>query len=999
MNAFASLFVSGVVAIAGSTKVEPATSMDVSPHSGYVPMRMEGYVNDQQSAEFPSARIKVNGIPFHLTNRPDRNNLFLKGVGWSDWKKDPSSFYAAYDISPQKDPNRIILHLPVDDYVAVHLLAFSEDEPSYSNTVSIRMGAIGASDWVRDQIVYHDFSTTVPRRGDESTDVPALTIGNSRVFLVRLPIGKAIAQDLAGRRAIDVDVTKELRLAIRRPDPNRFRVRPLGLPSGVHIFAMTFERAPVQMEVTSKEVANLFNEPQIPIFQVTVRKVPLGGASACSVEVIATDFAGNVTTSVTDQVSLPATGTHVFSIPVPVQFRGYHDLQVRLKVNDKVVLTRYTTFALLPPNTRKYRAKSPFGVRDRSGAHFTPDAGKVLGPIYTKAGLRYGMYGKAEVMRRYGVLDGNDRSFKSGASVTNYAQTVRQNRSLEMPARALIYHEDKISGTHHRRPPDFFTGWPQYRMTDEEEKKFKDLWDGAEGAGQALKTLFPRTEVYFGNGSNTTFEEFLRRGFSSELMGSRGCEPPVFMRIPEAQPLDYNALNASVWMDRTMLDGYGYPQTPVRVCQEICFPSTNPGNLTPRTQAEYYVRHLMHLLVWEMPVIRPNWIVDAGNTYWFGNWGSSGLCYAQPDIRPKPSYVACATTTLLLDGARFKRIVRTGSPVVYAVEFQRKGDDRYVTCLWTIRGTRPLRIRTAQPEPAIVTDIMGNETVVIFGDESSEVMISSSPLYVITTNAIEEIIPGMPVMAGRTEGERFTVSSLGEFADWQVQTQRNFELETYDYTCPRRKGDFQYTEVDAFDGEQDVLRVKPQLPMPGMVYLPMYSVLKHKRGVEIPGAPTQIGLMVHGNGGWGRVIFELEDASGQRWISIGAEQPGKPPRQWMAALMDDDEFEKLQTSNVCDANTDDVWQRSYVNFEGWRYIQLPLPGNYPGEGYHWPYSSQWRHDGDGVVKYPLRFKNLIITLPEKYLYLKEYREVERPEIYLKDLMVTYQRPHVAFAAE
>ena len=115
--------------------------------------------------------------------------------------------------------------------------------------------------------------------------------------------------------------------------------------------------------------------------------------------------------------------------------------------------------------------------------------------------------------------------------------------------------------------------------------------------------------------------------------------------------------------------------------------------------------------------------------------------------------------------------------------------------------------------------------------------------------------------------------------------------------------------------------------------------------------------------------------------------------------MDDDEFEKLQTSNVCDANTDDVWQRSYVNFEGWRYIQLPLPGNYPGEGYHWPYSSQWRHDGDGVVKYPLRFKNLIITLPEKYLYLKEYREVERPEIYLKDLMVTYQRPHVAFVAE
>ena len=403
-----------------------------------------------------------------------------------------------------------------------------------------------------------------------------------------------------------------------------------------------------------------------------------------------------------------------------------------------------------------------------------------------------------------------------------------------------------------------------------------------------------------------------------------------------------------------------------------------------------------------MPVIRPNWIVDAANTHWFGNWGSSGLCCAQPDIRPKPSYVACATTTLLLDvldGVRFKRILRTGSPVVYAVEFQRKGDNKYVTCLWTICGTRPLRIRTGQLETAILTDIMGNETAVILGDESSDVMISSSPLYVITTNAIEEIKPGIPVMARRIDGEKFTVSSLGEFSDWRVQTQRSFELETYDYTSPRLKGEFQYTEVDVFDGEQDVLRVKPKLPMAEMVYLPMYSVLKHKRGVEIPGVLTQIGLMVHGNGGWGRVIFELEDASGQRWISISAEQPDKPPRQWMAALMDDDEFDKLQTSNVCDANTDDVWQRSYVNFDGWRYIQLPLPSNYPGEGYHWPYSSQWRYDGDGLVKYPLRFKNLIITLSEKYLYLKEYREVERPEIYLKDLMVTYQQLHVAFVAE
>ena len=70
-----------------------------------------------------------------------------------------------------------------------------------------------------------------------------------------------------------------------------------------------------------------------------------------------------------------------------------------------------------------------------------------------------------------------------------------------------------------------------------------------------------------------------------------------------------------------------------------------------------------------------------------------------------------------------------------------------------------------------------------------------------------------------------------------------------------------------------------------------------------------------------------------------------------------------------------------------------------GEGYHWPYSSQWRFSGDGVVKYPLTFRKLIITLPEKVLHVRDYAPVPRPEIYLKDLLVTYVPPAEAFRGE
>jgi hypothetical protein len=177
----------------------------------------------------------------------------------------------------------------------------------------------------------------------------------------------------------------------------------------------------------------------------------------------------------------------------------------------------------------------------------------------------------------------------------------------------------------------------------------------------------------------------------------------------------------------------------------------------------------------------------------------------------------------------------------------------------------------------------------------------------------------------------------------------------------------------------------------------MYSVMRVNQPVELPGIPTEIGLMVNGNGGWGRIMFELEDAAGQRWISIGAPMSGEATR-WMADWMSEKELAAMKQMNVSDWNTNDPWQRSRINFEGWRYVRFPLPGNYPGEGYHWPYSSQWKHTGDGMVKYPLKFTKLIVELPEKTLRLTEYAPVRRTEIYIKDLMVTYDPPSKAFVA-
>ncbi len=62
---------------------------------------------------------------------------------------------------------------------------------------------------------------------------------------------------------------------------------------------------------------------------------------------------------------------------------------------------------------------------------------------------------------------------------------------------------------------------------------------------------------------------------------------------------------------------------------------------------------------------------------------------------------------------------------------------------------------------------------------------------------------------------------------------------------------------------------------------------------------------------------------------------------------------------------------------------------------------RWRFDETDCphVFGPLKVTGLILTMPEKVLSATTYAPVKRPEIYLKDLMVAYDPPEVAFAAE
>src|SRR5690606_33310711 len=110
-----------------------------------------------------------------------------------------------------------------------------------SNVMTLRLGRYGR----REQVTRRDYTTSIPESGRNAFAVTTV------------PLTDTIAQDVL-HEILEVELTKEVRLARHVPDPNRFRRRPLGLPSNVSIAAITFEKSPLQMRIGSGEAGHAF---------------------------------------------------------------------------------------------------------------------------------------------------------------------------------------------------------------------------------------------------------------------------------------------------------------------------------------------------------------------------------------------------------------------------------------------------------------------------------------------------------------------------------------------------------------------------------------------------------------------------------------------------------------------------------------------------------------------------------------------------------------------
>ena len=97
-------------------------------------------------------------------------------------------------------------------------------------------------------------------------------------------------------------------------------IRPLGLPSAVQVFALSLERSPIQITVTSAEAGNVFVQPQSPSFRANLRNIT-AEARSVQIEASVTDFDGRVG-KFRVNASLAAKSQTVLDVPLPQNQRG-----------------------------------------------------------------------------------------------------------------------------------------------------------------------------------------------------------------------------------------------------------------------------------------------------------------------------------------------------------------------------------------------------------------------------------------------------------------------------------------------------------------------------------------------------------------------------------------------------------------------------------------------------------------------------------------------------
>lgn len=950
-----------------------------------------------------SSPLELDGIPFTLpepaANGDDHVDLgpswFRQGNLEGRYSgRGADALAARWPGALVKDPARIVVRLPMARYRALHLLAATDGE---ANSVPI----VTAQFYRAQSGFPKSFATRVPAFTARSAEEDAIEVkttdgATGKLFHVTIPIESSQLAEFDDLDFVDVELTKEVKTYRASPDPMYYSTHAAGLPSSVHIYALTAERPTVEVKLKASAYAHIWTAPEKPSYEVTLTNRQ-GPAREVKLNLTITRMDGSSSSVHEESVLLPVEGDVSVTIPVEPTWYGYHFVSLEV-LDGGQKQQEQRSMAYLHPDTRERGdwdfGRGPlFGFWNWGGGHNTPSGDKQL-LVMAKAGIETtpGSYEEyvarmgddaKQIMEEYKLFTlkfagaGDHYITAKFASELktlgletareNFLKALNERKSAAGPHSRPIFlsffPEPSIGPVTHGIFPSFINE-PETPFSDYEQERYEMFRNGFVEGAKIVRENFPEVKCLLPHGDPSFAIHFLQRDreLVAPLIDGVCVDIPCFERLPEQQ--FHQVSIHRLYMTRQEMTKAGITKPLLPMYEGPCVPS-GPGALTDQEQADLTIRNSLLLMVYGVDIQNGGFPAFDTASYWGEQHYGFGVLNRVSLETPKIAYTALATLTRHLNRCNYQKWIKTGSLNTYALQFKHYKTGKLVHVMWTLRGEREATLELPADAEVTVFDQNDNEMELSHPDGRLSFTLNQSPCYVEGLTADPVISLGEPHPRDAQPKDAQRLTNLGD-GSWKLVTQQEPEYEEshvpyiYRYPSPM-KG--KSVEAPYTQGGQ-ALAVNFPAPEVDRVFVPYYSVLQPEKPIVIPGKSSHIGLWVKAQGDWGRVVYFLRDAKGEQWINVGTRGA------W---------------------NCDDLHSWTSFNFDGWRYLKMEMPANSPhdqfreqGNAWWGPYSS-----GDECIDLPLTLEKIVVERRTHVMYVDDPQPADPADILLGDLYVEY----------
>ena len=754
-----------------------------------------------------------------------------------------------------------------------------------------------------------------------------------------------------------------------KPDPN--------VKSAFNIFAITLEKAPVTMTPKQLAPGNVFTEDEKVQETRVVLKATQDNAAGKFVWT-AKNINGKTMFAGAEDYSLAKKGAEVeIVIPFGKQAIGYYDLTMELQdKSGKTLVTHPARFAILGKDERtanKY--KVPFGTWWFRGAHGSPGAMELGGPLLKKAGIRKPLGNPtAEEAEKYGIcmspgtvkLPGwRSFDFKAGKFKPQTINVPDPENPKKMIKKEISGEEwliDKIKNDIKNIHPDQTIQAMIWHESAPGEGIPTELTTGAKRPvedsdrnnavfvneiGRIMRKHFPQIKLQFGNSSYSlgAFSRPYRAGANPDYYDYIGIETPSQV-IPPEKLQDIGLQGMIITKD--MAKYLSGKDIKLNGCYEFVYRCER--DMGEQIQAEWYMRDALISLSHDFLLVSPGLFFDCDRGYYNGLWGGSGILKRGPYVYPKRAYVAYATLTNVMDGVMFSRQIPTGSTTVYALEFKRH-DGLFATALWSARGE--VEFTVENPAGSMrVTEMYGQKRT----ENGKIVKIAggTSPVYLLSKTPLKSVkITGRDFKADKALAAKAkTVAAFDDINKVTMVPDEKMSSINMEHLPLLKPGAFKLEQVKddqmgnclqvTLDTATDPYKSK---------YITEYTTIHLKEPAPVTGTPGVIGIWVKGDSNWGQIRFEIEDAQGEIFKNHSSGVGG-----WGCDIYD--------------------WPgNTAVSFDGWSFVyqtvgkSFMLPTHSPGTA-----MQQWIScGGDKVIDMPVKLRAVTIGVNRHKLDLHDFK--------------------------